>query len=397
MTASLLPANASAFERSLEAAQARLGDVPAPLDTIRRPLVVREEFLPFIGWGRSVDVWSRDWPAARRRAVVDASIRLHLIKGTEACVRAYVRHADGEVVSVTVPPMTVFSGPSPTKAEREAWLASLPQVRVWLIREEGRFGSAKAFSGGASRRRFFDRSYPVPSTALVRLRRRARWIVSGLETDVRVTSSGSIFHLHLPAAAGPRVFCNTAAAPRFFVPSDAWRRLVKVAPSARLPWRSPVGPSLVAVTSEPERVKEAGSRRRSVFCGSPSRSGYYVPSTARYRIYDRYPVHDGRRALRRAAYRFTGTGRYGVPAHTARLRLSIPGVRSRLAAGEGILAPRLRFWIPHDHNRVETVRRAIQSAKRLSDRIFMDIGPKPRFVAGQPFFADLDSLVVGQP
>src|SRR5262245_39351922 len=150
-------------------------------------------------------------------------------------------------------------------------------------------------------------------------------------------------------------------------------------------------------------TKVAGTRGRSVFSSSQGGEnsvtgvGYYVPSTAKHRIFDRYAVVDGTKLLRRPAFRFTGVGRYGFPAHTARLRVSIPGKKSPWAAGSGIMLPKLRFYIPHDGTRVENVRRAIQSAKRLSDKVLLDIGPKPRFVAGQPFIAGVDQLIVGRP
>lgn len=391
----LLPASASPLEKAFAAAGRRIQAIPTPIDREKRPYETTASFLPFVGWEYSVDVWFAHWPETTKRNIAARSLQLHQKKGTLYCISEYTRYAGGAVLSVTRPPIRIFSGPSLTRAQREEWLTKLPQVRVFLFNEPGKFGPAKAFYGGKQHSRFLERSYSVPSTAASRLRRRARWVVNGDETDVRVTEFGSYFRLHFAGSEGRGVYSNRVRARQFFIPSTAWRRLVTIQPSPRLAWRSPASPTLQAVISEPERIKVAGRRGPRRFCNTPMR-GYLVPSSAKYRIFDRYPINDGSRPLKRPAVQFSGVGRYGFPTHTAYLRLSIPGKRSRFAAGDGIIVPRSRFYIPHDGRRVDDVKRAIQSAKRLSDRILLDLGPKPRFVAGRPFFAG-DTFIVGRP
>lgn len=393
----LLPAGASLLEKTFASAGQRIQAIPTPIDTIKRAYDTPAQFLPFVAWEYSVDVWFAHWPETTKRNVTARSFHLHQKKGTLYAIREYARYAGGTVLGVERPPIRVFSGPSLTPAEREAWLQKLPQVRVWLFNEPGQFGPAKAFHGGYQHARFFERSYAVPSTALSRLRRRARWVVNGAETDITVEEFGSYFRLRFPSIEGRAVYSNRVHAKRFFIPSTAWRRLVTIQPVPRLAWRSPVSPTLQAVMSEPERVRVSGRRGFARFCNTPLR-GFLIPSTAKNRIFDRYAVNDGTRVLKRPAVHFTGTQRYGFPAHTAYLRMSIPGKRSRFAAGGGsLMVPGSRFYIPHDGSRVDDVRRAIQSAKRLSDRVMLDLGPKPRFVAGRPFFAGVDHFVVGRP
>ncbi|UZE51126.1 phage tail protein I [Rhodopseudomonas sp. P2A-2r] len=392
----LLPANAAPLEQVIAASGRRIQAIPVPIDTVSQPYEVKASFLPFVGWGLSVDVWFNEWPETTKRNIAARSLLLHQKKGTLYAISEYARYAGGAVLSVERPPTRIFSGPSLTREQREAWLSRLPQVRVFLIQEEGQFGSAKAFGGGKQRGRFFERSFAVPSTALSRLHRRARWVVNGVEQTIRVGEFGSYFRLHFPSTEGRSVFCDRVRARRFFIPSTAWRRLATVAPAPRLAWRSPVSPTLQAVTSEPERTKIPGTRGPRRFSNTPMH-GFFVPSSAKYRIFDRYAINDGSRPLKRPAFQFTGIGRYGFPAHTAFLRMSIPGKRSKRAAGEGIMIPRSRYWIPHDGTRVDNVKRAIQSAKRLSDRVLLNLGPKPRFIAGRPFFAGVDKLVIGRP
>lgn len=395
----LLPPNATDAERALATVTGRVTAIPTPIDIVKRPMQTPAAFLPFAAWEYSVDVWNEDWPQARKRAVTQRSIALHMRKGTAYCIREYVRYADGAVLSIERPPMKTFSGPSLTREERERWLSGLPQVRVWRMRESAPASVFKAFYGGyhAGRRSFFADTAAVPSTALSRLRRRARWVVDGVETETRVSELGSYFRLHFRSVEGRRAFSGRCFGRRHFIPSDAWRRLVTIQPQPRLAWRSAAGPTLTPVNAEPERVKIGGHRGRSVFCDLPMRAGFHVPSTARFRIFDRYAVHDGRRVARRSPVQFMGVGRYGFPTHTARLHLSVPGRRSPFAAGAGVSLPKARFWMPHDRARLERVRRAVQSAKRLSDKILLVIGPRARFVAGQPFLAAIDKFIIGRP
>lgn len=398
MSPDLLPDNSTAFERALSDATVRLQEVPVPLRLLTQPYLIPSSFLPLLAWQHSVDIWRPAWAEATQRAITARSIELHRHKGTAWLIRQYARYVGGEAGTITTPPQRIFSGASLTREAREAWLARLPQVRVWRIQEVGFFGPPKAFLGGKHHAMFVERSYPVPSTALSRLHRRARWVVNQAETDVTVTDFGNYYRLHLVGAERRGVFTKRPMGTGYFRPSDAWRRLVTIAPETRMPWRFPIGPSsLRAIQAEPERVVVPGTRGRSVFCNLPCRSGYLVPTTAPLRIYQRYPVVDGTGPQRRAAVQIMGTGYYGWPRHTAMVRMSIPGKRPWWAAGEGIVAPRSKFWRPHDSEPVQTMCRAMQAAKRLSDRVLLQIGPTHRFVAGIPFFADVDSFVVGRP
>lgn len=402
----LLPQNATPLEQTFAEAGARITAIPVPIDLLKRPADVPQPFLPALAFELSVDIWKNGWSSTRQRVVTAAAPRLHFKKGTAYCLREYARYADSDVVHIERPPMRVFSGRSLTKAEREAWLSGLPQIRLWRIREFGIAGAHKAFLGAAnssrlrSSRFFMEWAAATPSTALQRLKRRARWVVDGVETDTRVSNVGTAFRLHLPGTAGKRVFSGqTFGLGHFFIVSDAWKRLVTVEPRSALPWRSAVGPTLQAVISEPERVKVAGTRGRSIFCDVPSSPlAFYVPSSAPLRIFWRFPVlRPGARAPR-PVVQFMGVGRYGFPAHTARVRMSIPGRRNQFAAAFGFMSPRRRFLFPHNPARLIEARLAASASKRLSDRMLFQIGPVARFVAGgKPVLADIDTIIVGKP
>jgi phage tail P2-like protein len=91
---SLLPANATALERAMEAASARVGDVPTPLADLWDPVSCPIDLLPWLAWGLSVDSWDATWSEATKRDAVARSIALHRIKGTPASVKAVLARFD---------------------------------------------------------------------------------------------------------------------------------------------------------------------------------------------------------------------------------------------------------------------------------------------------------------
>ena len=84
----LLPSNATALERVLEAAPgARVEGMPVLVDDLWRPDACPENALPWLAWALSVDRWDPDWPTDVKRLVVADSVGQHRRKGTLSAVR----------------------------------------------------------------------------------------------------------------------------------------------------------------------------------------------------------------------------------------------------------------------------------------------------------------------
>jgi hypothetical protein len=232
-------------------------------------------------------------------------------------------------------------------------------VRVYFYYVTGTAGPAKAFLGSQygtntkSRNFYLSGMFMVPSEALHHLQRKATWNVNGVDTDTPVTDFGNYYQLHFSGQAGLRVFDNTpSSAGKFFIPSSAWRRIVTVMPQTMTPWRIPVGPTL-----QPELVAEPVQRGLSVYTGSNlvhgtgslmSHQNYFIPSTSKYRLFERYAVFDGSTALERPNA-VHGRRHLRFPPHTAIMHVSVPSKRSPFAASsDGVFIPKARFWIPHD-------------------------------------------------
>lgn len=97
---SLLPPNATALERGLEQATARIEDVPAPVAELWNPATCPLELLPWLAWALSCDRWETHWTEAQKRAEVARAIELQRTKGTPASVEAVLASFD-ELLTLT--------------------------------------------------------------------------------------------------------------------------------------------------------------------------------------------------------------------------------------------------------------------------------------------------------
>lgn len=84
---SLLPPNATAQERALDLATARIAAVPVPLRDLWDAESCPLDLLPWLAWALSVDTWNPDWPEFIKRAVVSAAVETARRKGTAKAVK----------------------------------------------------------------------------------------------------------------------------------------------------------------------------------------------------------------------------------------------------------------------------------------------------------------------
>lgn len=94
MTASILPRNATAAERAIEAATARAADIDAAAiarqwDAATCPAAL----LTWLAWAWNLDEWDATWPDERKRASIAQAVSMHRRKGTVASVRQVLINA----------------------------------------------------------------------------------------------------------------------------------------------------------------------------------------------------------------------------------------------------------------------------------------------------------------
>ncbi|WP_425531856.1 phage tail protein I [Stenotrophomonas maltophilia] len=97
-SASLLPPNATALERALEAADATVLTMPMRHGQIKDPWTCPAEFLPWLAWEMSLDTWDSAWPEHIKRQRIASAINIQRHKGTAGSVREVIESFGGSVV-----------------------------------------------------------------------------------------------------------------------------------------------------------------------------------------------------------------------------------------------------------------------------------------------------------
>jgi phage tail P2-like protein len=394
----ILPANATLYERTLASEVQRLLDLDIPIRELWNPQTCPENLLPYLAWAMSVDIWDSSWELPKRRSVVANAFAHHRLKGTLRAIEIYLGLIDSQIIKAQQPTQTLFSGPSLTKEQREAWLAKLPQVRVWQEYENSTDGK-RMFMGGQRAHRFLNGKFPYPNGAADRTARRARWVVNGVETDQKIDNFGAYFQIFVKSKLPYSLFSNTPfnLPKKFPVPSTAYKRVITIEPIQTAPWRSTVGPQLLPVQAQPEMVAQAGhDSGHAVFSDRVNYKKFFIPSRAGFRVFTRYPVYDPTVVYpaKRPSIQFMGVGRYGIKPKTTELKVAMSTTWSRYKArlNEPFI-PRTRFWTPHDGSLMLKNRKAIIAAKRLTDQILLDTNTKPGFLAGLPRFAGVPIII----
>lgn len=157
---SLLPPNAGTFERAISGVNTeRLPDQFRLAETIRALWNAWDcppAQLPLLAWAWSVDIWNEAWPLDKKRQVVAESRIYHQRKTTVAGYRMALGYVDAEMVRARLPRDAYFAGAAPTAASHAAWLAGLPEIRIYLAdysiltKRPGRF-VGRIFAGSAAR------------------------------------------------------------------------------------------------------------------------------------------------------------------------------------------------------------------------------------------------------
>ena len=365
--ASILPPNATPFERAVEASTARAGDVPVPIPGLVLPEECPAAALPWLAWAEDVPVWNRDWPEAMKRGICASSRRIHRLQGTLAGLKNLAEWAGGRVIKAVTPPAKKFLAPALNTDARNALVALLPQLRISPRRVPGIRAARSVFF----RRDYLGHCWPHTSGAVSRSAPSASIEHNGSHHEpCAVTMAGRVAtvarygHAGFSAVIGrfPRWPLKSSAADRVYhldlaVAYDDGPQALR---------RQAVSPSATVSAARPDRLPLRGVAR-GMFLGRPLH-GCTQPITADGRLLDRLYVLDPVfAAMAKSAAFFIG-GYLGQPPHTAILQVAIRGRRATRAVTRfvgGCLAPM-------DTTKLDTVRAALSWGKRASDKLLMD-------------------------
>ena len=147
----ILPQNASAFERAIEESMA-VNWPKIDADIIRRfndPWQCPTDLLNFLAFQRSVDIWDDTWPELKQRSVIASAPADHRVKGTHFGLQRYVEIAEGTLEQVVVPPQFIAVMPGYDKAAYDAYVEKHPKIRITLARGKGDATGLIAVDDGA--------------------------------------------------------------------------------------------------------------------------------------------------------------------------------------------------------------------------------------------------------
>jgi phage tail P2-like protein len=401
---SLLPSNATAWERALERVSGERW--PLDADVIRRakdPWSCPAHLLPYLAYELSVDLWDEAWPLAKKRSVIARSLGLARIKGTEAGVSEAVEIMGGKVLAVRTPQDKLFLHASRTPEQRAAWLAKMPQLRVYPKRPRHPFSG---FYAGAH----LAQAYALTSEAFFQATPRVTMWRQGVETDLIVierrredpTITEAEEFLRVRQRGPSTGFHCGQALPAFLASSTAKSRVynIRTRRTLTVPGTDRLAldiarPSLEPIDIRPETVRE---RRPffGLFCGGFVGAGvsrYAMTSRARLGVFKRIYLLDpevpghaqsGKTYL---GYNFT----FPVPAYTAELKVSIPHRRPPAA----FMPFTYGYLVALDPSAKRNVVEAVLTHKSRRDRILLNTHTRDVIRAGEGVIGG-EHLVAGQ-
>lgn len=384
----ILPESLSttALEETHDRVAAERFDLPVPLRDLVRPGEIRADLLPWLAWALSTDLWDDSWPVEKKRFVVAQWFDLHRYKGTEWGITRAIEIMGGRVVRIVTPPQRMAYDRGMTEAERSAWLALLPQLRVYPYAPRNET-PGPVLQWSHRRRVAWSRAAWNSSLTLERYRRLAR---------LHDPADGSFQDLSYREVRRQAAFGTVVDYDEIVLPAEdnrtwhwgrrAWSRGVWGRSSinervfrhrierqyqfarGQLQDRS-IRPSLDPITVAPELVSEAGTGpRAAMFFGRRAWRSVTWRNEAWRRVYERTYLHDPTRLVSiRRGRTFWGHARYGMAPHTAEITVDVScrraGAYRRLWYGG--------FWMPTDRAKLDRVRQAVAVSMALHDRILI--------------------------
>ncbi len=335
---------------------------------------------------RHTVAWRRASTDAERRGLVKGALARHWIKGTLAGLRLGAADAGARLERAVTPPAKLFASPALSVAERNAFVARYPELRIYRHRVVGQRQGAmlhKAYAGGAA--------FPLISDAWLRILPRAYLSRSGLEAELTAVERATTTHtgqaetvteVRAPGSAAGLAFCTGYA--RHLAKSDAAKRIYRLRlvetyqASSETVRRATVQPGLTALDVRFDQVAVPG-QAHGRFAGQIL-GGQLAASTARDRLYQRMYLFDPDVAQQaRTASLHLNEGRLSMPAFHAEVAVRITGRKQptaawRFAHGHLVAQPQQQLG---------DCLEAMRDMARAADRIAVDTAINKPATAGE--------------
>jgi phage tail P2-like protein len=381
---SLLPRNATPWETAISLTSAERHPIPAELvKTVWNADTCPAHILDILANELSVDLWDTSWDDQRKRNWIKRSIPLHKIKGTLACISEYLAQAGGEIVRVTRPPEGFVLADTEAPAEREAWVRSLPQIRIYQDRVYGVTGDLVLDVDGVGTRALASLLDPELTGHKCVL------VDGGVETTVGIDTTNGMSNVivSLPTplnALGALGFDEGCLAS-----SDDLAPVYALAISdGSTPTREPVRPAARLQIVTPDYTSELMTAV-GAFGDMGAFDADYFADELVSRVYYRIPIVKPSAATKAsigAVFGALDVSRFSMAPHTAELAVDIPGVWCEASMAFDLSPFDTAAW-DNDVSRLDAAFDAICCAKRMSDKITANTNNYRALVAGTPLYA----------
>lgn len=95
------------------------------------PYSISSTNLPYLAWAMGVNLWETDWSDEFKRWWVANQWELKSQRGSLLGISRFVQAVGGNVVSAITPPALFYPGASLTPAQKAAYVARFPQLRIY--------------------------------------------------------------------------------------------------------------------------------------------------------------------------------------------------------------------------------------------------------------------------
>lgn len=409
---SILPPRSTPFELAMEQVSSRLfGKVDVgSLKRMRDPFQASVSHLPFLAWGRGVDLWRDYWPEWKKRRITSEIYEMKGLKGTLPGINKYLSYMDAEIYDAVIPPIGAFAIEYSASALEE-WRNQFAELRLYPYSIPGERPTFAAGSGLRLSASFAGSMFAQENGAARYYGRRATIYDQGEETEIRsfdqLRSWGSDAALDVTTFAIPAdgTLADTIAGFAFvghaYVPEKNRGRLITVGRDGTFgSGQIPSGiESVTPLNIAPERIYQKHEARfLEAFASELSKTGAdytyaYSDASVQY-IFDRWRLLDNERMKIQSTGLMAPFVRHtyvGLTDYTALLRVKATYRRDGWPSYAGHAFVGMSH-VGVETKRVDEVGEAIFKSRSLRDQIWFTTATyKPMsindlsFNAGQPW------------
>lgn len=392
------------------------------------PYKISSTNLPYLAWATGVNLWEDTWPEAFKRWWIAQQWTYKYERGSAKGLIDFINTVNvspgfsAEVVNLTTPPASFFPGATYSDAERAAYVARFPQLRLYPYAPRPQLPYLNYLGGSTPDQlgrpkfvkngRFFGplvKFYPTNFNAGGLYLRQCTVYdpLTGIETNCTVRTIVSVNagtqqsttydQIALPAIAGNLFYPGAGNKKYFFPPNTPITqdrthsivlgvlpytpsRMVLVPRDGTLDITQyqaifqTIVPSLNPINVRPEYVYQQHlTRKAEWYCGMPLRGMFNPPTNAWQFLYERWYLFDPtRQPDPRIATSYMGRARFGIPKYTAQVKIKASFIWPKFYYYAGGFIGKGFFFPPQNTKLIDQIRRAVVAAMAERDTVLID-------------------------